>query len=63
MDCGKGDPSRAVEVAQAERLGDCCSSAHDSRCRIIGTCAFQQATEQNMKELPFRLHVDTLQAQ
>lgn len=50
-------------VAQSSRVGETCSSAHASRWRIVGTCAFQQATEQNTKELPLRLHVLTLQIQ
>jgi hypothetical protein len=30
---------------------------------MVGTCAFQQATEQNTNELPLRLHVLTLHVQ
>ena len=56
-----GEPGVSVSWdSHSSRVGERCSSAHDSRCRIVGTWAFQQATEQNTNELPLRLHVLTL---
>ena len=42
--------------AHSASVGERCSSAHDSRCRSIGTCASQQSTEQNTSAVRERLH-------
>jgi hypothetical protein len=41
-------------------VGAVSSTAHASRCRIIGTCASQQSTLQNTNPLRLRVQVDTL---
>ena len=53
----------ALPARPLSGVGDRASSAQDSRCRSIGTCASQQFTEQNANAVRARLHVDTLQTQ
>ena len=60
---GEADPAAVCSRAQASRVGEVFSTAHDSRCRMMGTCASQHETEQKIVPVRLRLHVETLQTQ
>lgn len=59
----EADSAAVCSRAQASRVGEVFSTAHDSRCRMMGTCASQQETEQKIVPVRLRLHVETLQTQ